>query len=88
MTTIVLKHHDWKEIRRRIEDDYGPASSLVSWRLKELLGFTIRHHRGYSVWNKRYEDDIRLDFVNEDALTFFRLKYGFTDAERSDSALQ
>ena len=75
MTTLVLKHSQWQSIRRRIDADYGPAKSLVSWRLKELLGFTVRHHTGYSIWKKRYEDDIRLDFVSQEALTFFQLKY-------------
>ena len=80
MTTIVLKHNQWRALRQRIEADYGPASSLVSWRLKELLGFTVRHHRGFNIWNKRQEDDIRLDFVDSNSFTFFKLKYGFTDA--------
>lgn len=80
MTTIVLKHSEWLAVRKRIESDYGPAPTLVSWRLRELLGFTVRHHKGYNIWNKIHENDIRLDFVNEDSLTFFKLKYGFIDA--------
>lgn len=75
MTTIVLKHSQWISIWRRIDADYGAVVSMVSWRLKETLGFTVRHHTGYSIWKKRYEDDIRLDFVNQEALTFFQLKY-------------
>lgn len=80
MTTIVLKHNEWHELRQRIDADYGKTTTLVSWRLKETLGFTIRHHIGFSVWNKRYEDDVRLDFVNQDSYIFFKLKYGFADA--------
>jgi len=75
MTTIVLKHQEWNIIRQRIDSDYGIVVAMVSWKLKETLGFTVRHHTGYSVWKKQYEDDIRLDFVNQDALTFFQLKY-------------
>ena len=75
MTTVVLKHQEWAEVRQRIDADYGKINTLVSWRLKELLGFTVRHHTGYSIWKKKYEDDIRLDFVNDDARTFFQLKY-------------
>lgn len=88
MTTIVLKHKEWQSLSQRIDEDYGRITTLLSWRLKETLGFTVRHHIGFNIWNKRHEDDIRLDFVNEDALTFFKLKYGFTDAERSDSAFR
>lgn len=75
MTTLVLKHSEWDEVRQRIDADYGKINTLVSWRLKDLLGFTVRHHTGYSIWKKKYEDDIRLDFVNDDARTFFQLKY-------------
>ena len=87
MTTLVLKHKEWLAVRQRIDVDYGPASTLVSWRLKEILGFTVRHHKGYNVWNKIHENDIRLDFVDDNSLTFFRLKYGFGNAEYSDSAV-
>jgi hypothetical protein len=75
MTTIVLKHSEWRDLRQRIDADYGSVVSMVSWRLKETLGFTVRHHTGFSVWNKRYEDDIRLDFVDDERLVFFKLKY-------------
>jgi len=80
MTTLVLKHSEWLSVRQRMDADYGKVNTLISWRLQELLGFTVRYHTGYSVWKKQYEDDIRLDFINQDSLTFFKLKYGFTDA--------
>jgi hypothetical protein len=75
MTTIVLKHQEWRDLQQRITDDYGIVVSMVSWKTKEVLGFTVRHHTGYSVWNKRYDDDIRLDFVDDERLVFFKLKY-------------
>lgn len=75
MTTLVFTHKDWQAIRQRIDNDYGTVISLVSWKLRETLGFTVRHHIGFNVWNKRWDDDIRLDFVNQDSLTFFQLKY-------------
>ena len=75
MTTLVLKHSEWDDIRQRIDADYGIAVAMVSWKTKETLGFTVRHHTGYSIWTKKWEDDIRLDFVNDDARTFFQLKY-------------
>jgi hypothetical protein len=75
MTTLVLKHSEWDNIRQRIDADYGIVVAMVSWKTKETLGFTVRHHTGYSIWTKKWEDDIRLDFVNDDARTFFQLKY-------------
>jgi hypothetical protein len=72
MTTIVLQTYEWNRIRPRIEADYGKVTLMVSWRLKESLGFTVRRHRYFA---DRYEEDVRLDFVNETAATFFRMKY-------------
>jgi hypothetical protein len=51
------------------------VTTLVSWRLKETLGFTVRYHQGHNPINGHWVNDIRLDFINEDAATFFRLKY-------------
>lgn len=75
MSTMVLSHDKWKKIQQKIIADYGVTVGIISWDLKRTLGFTVRYHKGYSVWKKRYEDDIRLDFVNQDACTFFQLKY-------------
>jgi hypothetical protein len=75
MTTLVLKHSEWDNIRQRIDADYGIVVAMISWKTKETLGFTVRRHRVYHLSNHQYVDDIRLDFVNEDSLVFFKLKY-------------
>jgi hypothetical protein len=75
MTTIVLDAYGWSVIRHKIDHDYGQVTTLVSWRLKETLGFTVRRHQGHNPINGHWVNDIRLDFVDEDAATFFRLKY-------------
>ena len=75
MTTIVLKNRDWNQIRQRIDEDYGKTTTMISWRCQETLGFTIRRHRGFNPINGHFEEDTRLDFVDEEAATFFRLKY-------------
>ena len=75
MTTIVLQNYEWTKLRPRIDDDYGRITTMISWRLKETLGFTVRSHRGFDLTTRRYEEDTRLDFVDETAATFFRMKY-------------
>jgi hypothetical protein len=75
MTTIVMNDYNWQKIRARIDEDYGRVTTLVSWRLKETLGFTVRHHRGINSLTNIFEYDTRLDFVDETAATFFRMKY-------------
>lgn len=75
MTTIVLDAREWPVIRHKIDHDYGCVTTMVSWRLKATLGFTVRRHQGHNPINGHRVNDIRLDFINEDAATFFRLKY-------------
>ena len=75
MTTIVMNEYNWQKIRDRIDQDYGRVTTLVSWRLKETLGFTVRRHRGPNSLTNIFEYDTRLDFVDETAATFFRMKY-------------
>lgn len=75
MTTIVMNEYNWQKIRARIDQDYGQVTTLVSWRLKETLGFTVRRHRGKNSLTNIFEYDTRLDFVDETAATFFRMKY-------------
>lgn len=78
MTTIVLKNRDWNQIRQRIDADYGKTTTMISWRLKETLGFTVRNHSGTNHLTNIHEYDTRLDFISEEAATFFRLKYYVT----------
>ena len=75
MTTVVLNTREWSVIRHKIDHDYGRVTTLVSWRLKATLGFTVRHHHGNNPINGHWVNDMRLDFINEDAAIFFRLKY-------------
>ena len=75
MTTIVLQNHAWDQLRPRIDADYGKITTMISWRLKETLGFTVRRHRGFDPKAGSYVDDTRLDFVDETSATFFRMKY-------------
>jgi hypothetical protein len=48
---------------------------LISWKLKEILGFTVRRHRDYDPDKGHMVCDILLDFYNQTAITFFQLKY-------------
>lgn len=89
---LIIFHrlHEWGELRTRLDAEYGKSMTMVSWKLKRELGFSIRYHRGlvpnqYSddgEWleeefrNKyHYEDQVHLDFFNESAQSWFQLKY-------------
>ena len=55
--------------------EHGDSVILISWKLKDTLGFTVRRHREYNPINGHMVDDIRLDFYDEPSITFFQLKY-------------
>jgi hypothetical protein len=73
--TLILTEYIWNEIYIRIREEYGDTVVIISWKLKETLGFTVRRHRDYDPVNGYMVNDIRLDFYDNAALTFFQLKY-------------
>ena len=73
--TLILTESKWNTIYNLIREEYGDTTVIISWKLKETLGFTVRRHRDYNPVNGHMVDDIRLDFYDEAAMTFFQLKY-------------
>jgi hypothetical protein len=74
---IVLTHSQWEKLKNRLTNDYSPSVMMISWRMKDKLGFTIREYQAWrevgSSWNST--SDIRLDFYNEPKRLMFLLKY-------------
>jgi hypothetical protein len=73
---------DWIAIYTRIMKDFGTGMA-VRTKLRSELGFTYRHYRGL-VPNDNprpggptmyYEDQVHVDFYNEQAQSWFQLKY-------------
>ena len=73
--TLTLTEYTWNKIYNQIREEYGDTTVLLTGRLKDTLGFTVRRHRDYNPINGHMINDIRLDFYNDAALTFFQLKY-------------
>ena len=73
--TITLKNQQWERLKSQIIEDYGRTTVLISWRLRDTLGFTLRQHRDEkeTEWKKMYT--MRLDFWDEQLHTMFLLKY-------------
>ena len=75
--TITLTTDQWEKLKSQILEDYGRTIVMISWRLKDTLGFTVRSHTAKLTndehWSKSYT--IRLDFWDEMLHTMFLLKY-------------
>ena len=79
MTTLILDKKVWNDIRARITDEYGERFFLISWRVKQTLGFHVRTHHHYI--DGHPQSDIRLDFDDPAEATLFQLKYGYKDGQ-------
>ena len=73
--TITLKNPQWEQLKSKIIEDYGRATVMISWRLREQVGFTLRQHRDDNEddWKNKYT--MRLDFWDDQLHTMFLLKY-------------
>ena len=71
---IVLSEPKWAKLRERLISDHGLSVMMLTYRMKDKLGFTVREHRE---WTEQRGSmvDIRLDFYNEPKRTMFLLKY-------------
>ena len=80
---IKLKPDQWNTIHARLMAEYPPSVMLLRYKMREVLGFTVREHHQ---WVKagtdkngrdygKYEDCICLDFYNDAMESWFQLKY-------------
>jgi len=73
--SIQLSHKEWQRLKKVIREEYGDSVILITWRMRDVLGFTVRRHHGYDPVTGHGFDDIRLDFYDEVKKTWFIMKY-------------
>ena len=73
--TLTLSYTAWNKLKEKITEDYGRATVLISWRLRDQLGFTVREHIEYNQEDWRNSHTIRLDFWDDQMQTMFLLRY-------------
>jgi len=82
---IVLSQEQWEKLKNRLTNDYTPSVMMIRWKMKDVLGFTVREHaewfnqevhlKDIHYGTKYCSQSIRLDFYNEPKRTMFILKY-------------
>ena len=81
---IKLTYKRWLPVLDRIKEEYPASVWAISWKQREVLGFTVRNYREWPQQNKDRHDNIRwgrpeegvyLDFWNDAQETFFSMKY-------------
>ena len=78
---IFHKPGDWADVYSKILQDYG-RGMMVRTRLRRELGFTYRHYQEWITFDrsgdrerKYCEDQVHLDFYDDQAQSWFQLKY-------------
>ena len=77
---ITLTEDQWTKIRKRLKEEYHwkPSVLLIRETMKRELGFTVRSHEHWvndGDLGSGYRITMYLDFYNDTAETFFRMKY-------------
>jgi hypothetical protein len=79
MSTVYLTEKAWKTIRQTLAAENPSSVMLISWRMRDRLGFSVREHRQWTSKEGRYrfiEESIVLDFYDEFKYTLFLLRFG------------
>jgi hypothetical protein len=80
---IKLTYKKWNPILERIQAEYPVSVWAISWKAREVLGFTVRAYKewphkrishGEQYWGQP-EEGVYLDFWNDAQETFFSMKY-------------
>ena len=76
MKPIALTNAEWLAVYNRLAKRYEhrPSVLLLRSKMKEELGFTVRHHREWTI-SGTSQYTIFLDFYSEEAATMFRMTY-------------
>jgi hypothetical protein len=77
---ITLTEDEWTRIRKQLKAEYAwkPSVLLIRETMRRELGFTTRLHQHWvndGDLGSGYRESVCLDFYNDAAETFFRMKY-------------
>jgi hypothetical protein len=87
LKALRLTEQQWGKIRAHLSQNYPKSVMLTRWKMREVLGFTVRHHQervdvrqmagefGMRDYGVMMKDWICLDFYDEAKKTMFLLKY-------------
>ena len=71
MKAVKLRQRNWQKIREQLLQEYPKSAIIIRWKMKEVLGFTVRDDNSYNYG----ETFVYLDFFDEKKYTFFCLKF-------------
>jgi hypothetical protein len=73
--SIEISQAQWEKIYLQLKQQYPPSVIMIRDKMKSTLGFTVRNHRYFDPNSERYKFQLYLDFVDQQSLVFFKLKY-------------
>jgi len=54
---VKLFSKNWDKLRKKLDQDHPKSVTMVRWKMKEVLGFTVREHLGYRPRTAQELDD-------------------------------
>lgn len=73
-----MTEKNWQAVRQILAAENKPSVMMISHRMREVLGFSVREHRHWTQTDGRYkftEESIALDFYSEKKYTMFLLRF-------------
>ena len=68
MKSVKFKKDVWYKIREELLQTHPKSAIVISWKMKEVLGFTVRRDSNF------IDGYVYLDFYDEKKQSFFLLK--------------
>jgi hypothetical protein len=78
MTVVYMTQKNWNTVREILAKENPKSVMLISTKMRDHLGFSVREHRHWENVDGRYrftEENIALDFYSEKKYTMFLLRF-------------
>lgn len=79
MTVLYMTEKNWAIVREVLTQENLKSTMMISTKMRERLGFSVREHRHWDQVDGRYkftEEKIVLDFYSEKKYTMFLIRFG------------
>ena len=79
MTVLYMTEKNWKIVREVLAQENLKSTMMISTKMREKLGFSVREHRHWDLVdgrNRLREESVALDFYSEKKYTMFLIRFG------------
>lgn len=74
-SSIKLSEQNWCKLKYHLSTIHPKSVMIISYKMREVLGFSVRNHCEWDENYRRTKTTVYLDFWDDHLETLFRLKY-------------